>query len=588
MVTTQAFHFSPRPNRAAEIAWRTWSPQAFAEAQDSDRPILLSISAVWCHWCHVMDETSYSDPDVIAYINEHFVPLRVDNDRRPDINARYNMGGWPTTAFLSPEGSTLTGATYLPPRDLLRTLQNVKTFYGENKAQIAQRLNEAQARQRPVQSAQADALRPSMITRIVEEISDSYDAEYGGFGIEPKFPQTDVLELLLLEYRVTNEQRLYDMVARTMLAMASGGMYDHVEGGFFRYSTTRDWSVPHFEKMTDDHAGFLRILTGLYKLANTSDFRATLLSATAYIRTTLRDPHTGLFAGSQDADEEYFSLPLEQRKLRQAPYVDRTSYSNWTASLAGALCAAGDVLADDDITREAVAALETLHASMRDEAGLLFHYLEPGGAPQVSGLLADQAAYLRALLDAHEYTGEPRFLLRARDLADTIAEKLSSPDGGFFDHANAAQALGNVKIVDRPLADNGLMADSLLRLAAIATESRYGEVAEKTLRVFARTYGKAGSFAATYTRALRRYLSASCCVRLIGTIEQLTEFRDASLNLPDPLRVLHTIPPQDQATLQSFSYSDHKTPVAYVCVGTTCAPPAYSPEEIRSAYERLM
>lgn len=588
MVTTQEFHFSPRPNRAAQIAWRTWSPQAFQEAATLERPILLAISAVWCHWCHVMDETSYSDHDVITFINEHFLPVRVDNDRRPDINARYNMGGWPTTAFLSPDGTTLTGATYLPPRDMLRTLQNVKTFYGENKAQIQQRLPDPKARARIVQNAEASDLRTSMITRIVEEVSDNYDPEYGGFGIEPKFPQTDVLELLLAEYGVTKEQRLYDMLARTVLAMARGGMYDHVEGGFFRYSTTRDWSVPHFEKMTEDHAGFLRLLAGLYKLSHNSDFRATLVSTISYIRTTLRDPQTSLFAGSQDADEEYFSLPLEQRKERQAPYVDRTSYSNWTASLAGALCAVGDVLADEEITGEAIAALDALNSRMRDSRGLLYHYLEPGGSPQISGLLTDQSAYLRSLLDAHEYTGHSRFLRRAQDLAEAIAARFASPEGGFYDHANAAEALGNVKTVDRPLGDNGLMADSLLRLAVFTSESRYREAAERTLLVFARTYGKAGSFAATFIRALRRYLSTPCNVKLVGTLAELNEFRDACLNLPDPLRVLHTIDIEDRDALARLGYSGQKTPAAYVCAGTACAAPVYSPAQIRCAYESLM
>ena len=127
------FRFSPRANRASEIAWVAWSPEAFERARTQDKPILLSISAVWCHWCHVMDETSYSDPGVIAAINERYVPIRVDNDRRPDVNARYNMGGWPTTAFLAPDGTLLTGATYLPPAAMQRALDDIATFYAENK-----------------------------------------------------------------------------------------------------------------------------------------------------------------------------------------------------------------------------------------------------------------------------------------------------------------------------------------------------------------------------------------------------------------------------------------------------------------------
>ena len=130
------FRFSPRPNRAAEIRWRPWGEPAFAEARRLGRPVLLSLSAVWCHWCHVMDETSYSDPRVIAAVNEHFVPVRVDNDRHPDVNRRYNMGGWPTTAFLAPSGDVLTGGTYLPPDQMLESLARVKAFFDANQAQI--------------------------------------------------------------------------------------------------------------------------------------------------------------------------------------------------------------------------------------------------------------------------------------------------------------------------------------------------------------------------------------------------------------------------------------------------------------------
>ena len=119
------FHFSPRPNRAHEIDWRTWGPEAFQKAQQEDKPILLGISAVWCHWCHVMDETSYSDEGVIRLINERFVPVRVDNDQRPDVNARYNMGGWPTTAFLTPDGEAITGMTYVPPDQFRETLEQI-------------------------------------------------------------------------------------------------------------------------------------------------------------------------------------------------------------------------------------------------------------------------------------------------------------------------------------------------------------------------------------------------------------------------------------------------------------------------------
>ena len=134
------FHFSPRPNRAAEINWHRWSPEAFEEARAANKPILLSISAVWCHWCHVMDETTYSHAGVIDLINREYVPIRVDNDVRPDINQRYNMGGWPTTAFLTTSGDILTGATYLPPDQMTDALSRVASYYRTNQADIATRV----------------------------------------------------------------------------------------------------------------------------------------------------------------------------------------------------------------------------------------------------------------------------------------------------------------------------------------------------------------------------------------------------------------------------------------------------------------
>ncbi|MCH8921062.1 MAG: DUF255 domain-containing protein, partial [Chloroflexi bacterium] len=151
------FHFSPRENRAHEINWREWSPEAFQEAKAQDKPILLSLSAVWCHWCHVMDETSYSDPGVISYINEHYVPVRVDNDQRPDINARYNMGGWPTTAFLTSEGELMTGGTYIPPESMLEHLPKIAVQYKSSREEITRKMEEMRRQRAATASPRAEA-----------------------------------------------------------------------------------------------------------------------------------------------------------------------------------------------------------------------------------------------------------------------------------------------------------------------------------------------------------------------------------------------------------------------------------------------
>lgn len=581
------FHFSPRENRAHEIAWRTWSDEAFAQARRDDKPILLSISAVWCHWCHVMDETSYSDAGVISLINEKFIPVRVDNDRRPDINARYNQGGWPTTAFLTPDGSLLAGATYLPADQMRAALEQISEFYRNNRAQIEQRSLELRSRVREYESSSASALNEELVSRVVDAIEEQYDPQYGGFGTAPKFPMVEVLEFLLGEFGASGTQRAYDMLAHAMLGMADGGMYDHVEGGFFRYSTTRDWSVPHFEKMTEDHAGLLRVLAGLTKMTRNDRFRGTLLSAIGYVRSVLRDAQSGFFAGSQDADEAYYELPLEERRQHTAPYVDRTSYSNWTAAMAGAFVLAADALEDERIMDEGLTTLDALHERMLDPEGLLYHFIEPGGPPQVRGLLVDQSAYFRALLEAHERTGEGRFLARARELANAIERRFSAADGGFYDHASLEDSLGNLTVRDRPLAENALLADCYVRLSVLDEAPRYREIAERALVLYAQTYDRAGLFAAPYARAVRRYLAAPVSAVLVGTPAETAELREAALHLPEALIALRTIEPQDAQALSARGFDSRLHPAAYVCRGTACAAPARSGAELRGAYESL-
>lgn len=578
------FHFSPRANRANEIDWMPWSADAFARAEREDKPILLSISAVWCHWCHVMDETSYSDESVIAAINERFVPVRVDNDERPDVNARYNMGGWPTTAFLAPDGTTLTGATYLPPAQMRKALDEIASFYAESKTDIQARAAELRGRRKSYEPATRSDLNEGMIATVRDALTSAYDEEFGGFGDAPKFPQPEALEFLLAEWRATNDPHLYEIVARTMREMSLGGMYDHIEGGFFRYSTTRDWSVPHFEKMSEDHAGLLRVLAQLLIWTPTPETRATLRSALNYVRTTLRDPNTQFFAGSQDADERYFAMPLDERKRVPAPFVDHRSYTNWTAALAGAFAWAATALDDVDVFgREAIATLDAIHERLHDDDGMVYHVAAPGEAPRIRGLLADHVAYLRALLDAHEHLGETRFLDRAVAIAQTLRTHFEAADGGFYDRADREETIGRLDVSDRPIVDNGLAAESLLRLAALTGDDGYRSAAERVLALYARTFAGAGSFGSTYARALRRYLDRAVTVKAIGTLEETAEFREASRRLPSPNVCVRSIPPADAA---GAGFPDVH-PAAYVCVGTSCSTPIRTAAELRVAYDTV-
>lgn len=555
------FRFSPRANRAHEIPWLPWSPVAFERAHEEGKPILLSISAIWCHWCHVMDETTYSDADVIADITQRFVPVRVDNDERPDVNARYNMGGWPTTAFLSPQGALITGATYLPAAQMRRALIEVSEYYAQHVDELAQQVDPGPSVTPNPPEHTAQAFTATIGHYVCEDAQRLFDPKHGGFGDAPKFPHTDLLDYLLTHAFTSDDRAAQAMLATTLRGMADGGTYDHIEGGFFRYSTTADWSVPHFEKMAEDHGALLRILAQFVIRTEDAPLRETLRSAATYVRDVLFDAHTALFAGSQDADEVYFALAASGRKARGAPFVDRTSYSNWTTALAGAFTYAALALDDLQLARDAVATLDTLHETLRDSDGLLFHVVRPGQAPRVRGLFTDQSAYVRALLDAHEHTGQSRFLERAAAHARLTLMHFASPGGACYDRIAAEATVGRLAVADRPLPENAAFADSLLRLATMLGDAALREAAQRLLGLYLGTYDRIGIFAAGYARAVERLLQPPTSLVIHGEGDAVQPFILAARQRLSPLCVIHVEP------------EDGSGAWAHICIGTTCGAP---------------
>ena len=540
----EEFHFSPRPNRASEIAWHHWSKEAFDEARSTGRPILLSISAVWCHWCHVMDETTYSHPSVIEIINRDYVPVRVDNDVRPDINQRYNMGGWPTTAFLTPSGDILTGATYLPPDQMASALVRVAGYYRGNQAEIASRVLEARKRAASGVARSAGELEPRLVDEILEAVKNAYDPEYGGFGGAPKFPQTDAIVLLLEQSAIRADDDLRRMAVHTLEKMTGGGTYDHVEGGFFRYSTTQDWSVPHFEKMLEDHAGLVHALS----LAGMTE---ELDRTAGYLDKVLRDPRSGLYAGSQDADEHYYSMDAEERSSAAAPYVDRRVYTSWNAALAVAYLDAG---------QDAEKTLESLfkHAYRKGEG--MSH------AEGVGGQLADQAWSMLAAVRAHQCGLGAGWLEVARDLAEHLEASYGDPElGGYLDHAGGDE-LGRLGERIKPLAENSIAAMALIELDVLAgdPESPYRERARRALESVAALPRSYGLMAAVFARALDR---------LGHAIKVTTKNHELAL----AARAAHpyaVIDPSGDAR-------------AVVCVGTICLAPVSTPGAVKDAIKEV-
>ncbi|MHB8781515.1 MAG: DUF255 domain-containing protein, partial [Candidatus Geothermincolia bacterium] len=180
--------FSPRRNRAAEIPWREWGPDAFAAAREAEKPVFLSISATWCHWCHVMDETTFSDAEVIRRLSEDFITVRVDTDMRPDVNRRYNQGGWPSVSVLTPDGDVMVGASYIPANQMLELLEQVARYWLDNRAQLAERPFAPSRREPPLQGGN---LNPDIRRWVLDRLIAGVDRQHGGIGTAPKFPQVD-------------------------------------------------------------------------------------------------------------------------------------------------------------------------------------------------------------------------------------------------------------------------------------------------------------------------------------------------------------------------------------------------------------
>ncbi|HEY2389579.1 MAG TPA: thioredoxin domain-containing protein [Candidatus Angelobacter sp.] len=300
------------------IQWHEWGPEAFATAKRENKPILLDIGAVWCHWCHVMDRESYESPETAAIINEHFVAIKVDRDERPDVDSRYQtavqaisgQGGWPLTAFLTPEGKPFYAGTYFPPQDyqgrpsFKRVLLTLAQAYREKHGDV---LESAESVMGAISQAEGFAgksgsLKPELIDAMVEAAVSLYDPEHGGFGSSPKFPHPSGMDLLMQRCAETGSEQLLNIVATSLEKMARGGVYDQLAGGFHRYSVDEHWIVPHFEKMSYDNSELLKNYVYGYQLTGNEFFAFIAKDMIRWMDEWLSDRDRGGFYGSQDAD----------------------------------------------------------------------------------------------------------------------------------------------------------------------------------------------------------------------------------------------------------------------------------------------
>ncbi|MFL6300834.1 MAG: thioredoxin domain-containing protein [Terriglobales bacterium] len=318
------------------VRWREFGPEALAAAKAEDKPILLDIGAVWCHWCHVMDRESYDDPAVAAIINEKFIPVKVDRDERPDIDARYQaavsaisgQGGWPLTAFLTPDGKPFYGGTYFPPMEhygrpsFRRVLASIAEAYKSKRDEVTE---SAQQVMSAISQAEAFAGRssdfsPDVINKIVDSAAKMFDVQHGGFGTSPKFPHPSALDLLIDRHAKNREQYLGVIINTTLDKMAKGGVYDQLAGGFHRYSVDERWVVPHFEKMVYDNSELLKNYVHGFQVTGNEFFAEVARDIIRWMDEWLTDRERGGFYASQDADinmdddGDYFTWTLDEAR----------------------------------------------------------------------------------------------------------------------------------------------------------------------------------------------------------------------------------------------------------------------------------
>jgi uncharacterized protein YyaL (SSP411 family) len=607
------------------VDWHPWGEEALARAREEDKPILLSIGYAACHWCHVMEHESFEDDETAAVMNEHFVNVKVDREERPDLDSIYmdavvaltGHGGWPMTMFLTPEGEPFFGGTYFPPNprhglpSFREVLLAVSQAYRERRDDVARTARQLvdHVRQSSELTASSEPLTRVQLDEAVQSLRRVFDREWGGFGGAPKFPPASTLEFLLRRGEL-------EMVTKTLDAMAAGGMYDLVGGGFHRYAVDERWLIPHFEKMLYDNALLLPVYLHAWQVTRNARYRTVVEQTLEYaLRELLLEE--GGFASSEDADTEGVEgltytwtsggeVPdellepfehgqfvirgeldealrarlLEIRVQRPQPARDDKAIASWNGLMLAALAESARVLPSDKVLQAAVRLGEFLLGPMSDERGRLFRSRREGRSSGV-GYLDDYANVAHGLYELHVATGDLRWLEESRRLALLAVELFADVGrGGFFmTPADAEQLVVRKKdLDDNPTpSGNSMLAYVLLRLARIYGEDELERRAAGVLRLLHRGLARAPSAFGHALCALDLYLSPPRELAVIGSPDD--DVARPVLERYDPNAVIAFGPSEDVPLLAGKAAVDGR-PAVYVCEHFACRAPVTDPAEL--------
>ncbi|MGZ6379172.1 MAG: thioredoxin domain-containing protein [Candidatus Limnocylindrales bacterium] len=630
------------------VDWYPWGEEALERARALDRPLLVSIGYSACHWCHVMERESFEDPEVAAFMNEHLVCVKVDREERPDIDAvcmeacqaMTGQGGWPLNAFLTPEQAPFYVGTYFPPdsRHGLPSWRAVLEAVAEAWAQRADRVREQGAQVlRSLGGASRlpasdEPITAAVLDQAVAGLQRIYDAANGGFGRAPKFPQASLIEFLL-----ARGER--DPALGSLRAMATGGIYDQVGGGFARYAVDATWTVPHFEKMLYDNALLARAYLHGWQVSDEPLLRRVCEETLDWALREMRGPEGG-FCSALDADSEgvegkfyvwtldelrsvlgdlsdeavaFFgatehgnfeganvlegrgpvpqrlaeiqSALLAARGQRVRPGLDDKRLTSWNALMVAALAQAGATLERPDYVEAAVACATFLLRDMRDPDGRLLRTFKDGRA-HIDAYLEDHAYLVEALLTLYEATFDARWYAEARAMADTMIERFADEDhGGFFTTAaDHREGFARQKdLDDSPIPSGGAAAAfGLLRLARLTGEFEYERHALDVLRVRAPIVGEHPHGFGHTLQALDFSLAPVREVAIAGDDAGVAALAQVVRGAYRPHVVLAGGVPGGVPLLKGRTAVDGRA-AAYVCVHFACQAPVTEPEALAAA-----
>jgi uncharacterized protein len=493
--------FSPNQNAAHLIHWFEWENDAFQKAREQDKPVMLFLSAFWCRYCQRMDEGAFSERENMALLNAYFVALRVENATRPDIDARYNLNGWPTIAFFTPSGELLAAVNYLDTGGFKELLLDVYMGYQRKRTEysIPKPADASETITAPL--AEGERSAASILSEISNAIMGLADRVNGGFGNGQKFIHPEANDFLLSRYEATHDSTYLDHVCLTIDRMRDGPIHDALGGGYFRTTTGADWSQPHREKLLTEQAGLLSNFLNVFRITQRPEYAQAAEEIIGYLDKKLFDPSKPAFRGCEDflrsegeartTNDEFFTI------------IDDCLYTDANAQAVTAYLEGAKTLGRVDCKERALGVLEFIWSRCRSTEGSMHHFYD--GKPHLPGLLVDQARMGTALVQAYSAAGEIKYLERARELAEFILTRLTKPDGGYFDLS--ARGLDLLKLRLTEIEQNGAAAWFFLKLAQVANEPKYREAAGWALRAFSGNFIAYGIHAAGFGKALGEWIS---------------------------------------------------------------------------------